>query len=36
MLFQKKNKKAFQVIWAILSILMIVSMVVLYLPGLFS
>lgn len=34
MLFDKKNKKRFQIAWAILGVLIIISMVIMYIPGL--
>ncbi len=36
MLFEKKNKKKFQKIWTIVCILVIVGIIALYLPSLFS
>ena len=33
MLFQQKNKKAFKVVWVTLCVLIIVSMVIMYIPG---
>ena len=36
MLFQKKHQKKVQIIWKILCILIVVSMILLYLPGLLS
>lgn len=35
MLFQQKNKKAFKIIWTVLCVIIILSMVLLYIPGLF-
>jgi competence protein ComGC len=36
MLFQKKHQKKIQLIWTIVVIVIIASMIMLYLPGLFS
>ena len=36
MLFNKKHQKKVQIIWAVLCTLIIISMVLLYAPGLFS
>ena len=35
MLFHKKSKKVIGVVWGVLCILIIISMVLLYMPGLF-
>ena len=36
MLFEKKNKKKFQTVWTVICVLVIIGMIALYLPGLFS
>lgn len=36
MLFQKKYKKGLQTFWAIVSIIVIIGMILLYIPALFS
>ncbi len=33
-MFNEKNKKAFRVVWAVIVVLIIVSMILLYAPGL--
>lgn len=35
-MFDRKNKKAMKITWAVISILVAVSMVLLYMPALFS
>ena len=36
MLFQKKHQKKIQAVWAVVVVIIIISMIMLYLPGLFS
>jgi hypothetical protein len=36
MLFQKKHQKKIQAVWAVVVVLLILSMIILYIPGLFS
>lgn len=35
-MFDRKNKKVVKIVWMVLSILVVVSMILLYMPGLFS
>lgn len=35
MLFEKKHRKKIQIAWTILSLLIAISMVILYMPGLY-
>jgi len=35
MLFNQKHKKKIQIFWIVISVLVIVSMILLYMPGLF-
>ncbi len=36
MLFQKKHQKKIQAVWTVVVVLLILSMIILYIPGLFS